>query len=156
VMSLRVLAAAALAAEVIVFPTAGGGEDAAADETTEFDEPAAVAPETWVPPEVIEKVKPEYPPERYDEGLDVKVIVRVEIDEEGNVTKASVFNSGGAGFDEAALAAARRWRFKPALQGGVPAESFAMIYVVFNKTMIPLWEERSFGEKDEYEDIGEQ
>jgi TonB family protein len=154
VMSRRFLTAAALAAVMFVLTAAGEGD--AADEATEFDEPAAVAPETWVPPEVIEKVKPEYPPERYDEGLDVKVIVRVDIDEEGNVTKASVFNSGGAGFDEAALAAARRWRFKPALQGGVPAESFAMIYVVFNKTMIPLWEERSFGEKDEYEDIGEQ
>jgi TonB family protein len=155
-MSRRVLTTAALAAVVFFLPAAGTGEDDAADEATESDEPAAVASETWVPPEVIEKVEPEYPPERYDEGLDVKVIVRVDIDENGNVTKASVFNSGGAGFDEAALAAARLWKFKPALQGGVPAKSFAMIYVVFDKTMIPLWQERSFGEKDECEDIGEQ
>lgn len=155
-MSRRFLTAAALAAVMFVLTAAGAGEGDAADEAMEFDEPAVVAPETWVPPEVIEKVKPEYPPERYDEGLDVKVIVRVDIDEEGNVTKASVFNSGGAGFDEAALAAARLWKFNPALQGGVPAKSFAMIYVVFDKTMIPLWEERSFGENDEYEDVGEQ
>ncbi len=142
-MSRRFLTAAAPVVAVLILPAAGADEGTAADEAMEFDEPAVVASETWVPPEVVEEVEPEYPPERYEEGLDVKVIVRVVIDEAGNITGASVFNSGGPGFDETALAAARQWKFKPALQNGVPAESFAMIYVVFEKTMIPLWEERT-------------
>lgn len=150
-MSRRVLTAAAPVVAILILQAAGADEGVAADEAMEFDEPAVVASETWVPPEVIEEVEPKYPPERYEEGLDVKVIVRVDIDDSGNVTRASVFNSGGHGFDEAALTAARRWKFKPALQNGEPAESFAMIYVVFEKTMIPLWEERTLGEKNEYE-----
>ena len=150
------MTAAASVVAVLILPAAGADECAAADEAMEFDEPAVVASETWVPPEVLEEVEPEYPPERYEEGLDVKVIVRVVIDEAGNITGASVFNSGGPGFDEAALAAARRWKFKPALQNGVPAESFAMIYVVFEKTMIPLWEEGTLGPVEEELSDGER
>ncbi|UCE28227.1 MAG: energy transducer TonB [Candidatus Coatesbacteria bacterium] len=147
-MSRRVLTATAFVAAAFVLPVAAEEEGPGGDEIVEFDEPAVIV-QPWVPPEVIEEVEPEYPPERYDEGLDVKVIIRVEIDENGDVTKAYVFNSGGAGFDEAALAAARRWKFKPALEDGEPVESFAMIYVVFEKTTIPLWEERSFGNVEE-------
>jgi TonB family protein len=139
-MSFGRLFIAALA--VFLSVAAGAGDSpATGDETLVFDEPAVVAAESWVPPDVLEEVEPEYPPERYEEGLDVKVIVRVDIDGAGNVKKASVFNSGGPDFDEAALEAARRWKFEPALVNGVPAESFAMIYIVFDKTMIPLWEE---------------
>jgi TonB family protein len=133
---------------------AGAGvSPAAGDGTLEFEEPAVIV-EPWVPPEVLEEVEPEYPPERYEEGLDVKVIVRVDIDETGNVTGASVFNSGGSGFDEAALEAARRWKFKPAFDNGVPAKSYAMIYVVFDKTLIPLWEEEVIETPEE--DSGEE
>jgi vitamin B12 transporter len=151
-MNRNLTAIAALA--VMLCTSAGAGEPPeAAGETLELEEPAVIV-EPWVPPEVLEEADLQYPPERYDEGLDVKVIVRVDIDEAGNVKKASVFTSGGSGFDEAALEAARRWKFKPALENGVPAKSYAMIYVVFDKTMIPLWEEDVIETPEE--DIGEE
>jgi TonB family protein len=155
-MKLNLTVIAALAA--MLCASAGAVEPPeGAGETLEFEEPAVVV-EPWVPAEVLEEAEPQYPAERYDEGLDVKVIVRVDIDEAGNVKKASVFTSGGRCFDEAALEAARRWKFKPALANGVPAKSYAMIYVVFDKTMIPLWEEGVLGkpEEDVVEENGEE
>lgn len=45
------------------------------------------------------------------------------IDAEGHVTAAEVSGGAGNGFDEAALAAAKRFIFKPALRGDRPVRS---------------------------------
>lgn len=124
---------------VLRFLGAARADGDASDGPLSFEE--AQGAEPWTPPKPVLTVDPEYPPERFGEGLDVTVIVRVEINEEGDVTRATVFNSGGPGFDEAALKAARRWKFEPARSYGLPVKSFAMIYLVFNRTDYPLWEE---------------
>jgi protein TonB len=56
-----------------------------------------------------------------------RVVVRVELDERGNVTRADIASSSGAPrLDDAALAAIRQWRCNPALRGGVPVRAVAL------------------------------
>jgi protein TonB len=74
-------------------------------------------------------VRAAYPPMALRAGLESDVILRIEVDTDGNVTRAEITKSGGAGFDEEALKAVQQSRFEPAQRGGqsVPAE-FTYIY----------------------------
>jgi protein TonB len=62
-------------------------------------------------------------------GLESDVELRIEVDAQGNVTRAEIIKSGGGGFDEEALKAVRQSRFEPAQKDGhnVPAE-FTYVY----------------------------
>jgi len=67
-----------------------------------------------VAPRVLTYVPPEYPPEAKAAGLESVVTLELEIDTSGRVTKATVVNAAGHGFDEAAVAAAKKLEFSPA------------------------------------------
>jgi protein TonB len=62
-------------------------------------------------------------------GLEGDVTLRIEVDPEGQVTKAEIIKSGGASFDEEALKAVKQARFAAAQNDGqnVPAE-FTYVY----------------------------
>jgi protein TonB len=77
----------------------------------------------------IQTVRASYPPMALRAGLESDVTLRIEVDTGGNVTKAEIIKSGGAGFDEEALKAVKQSRFEPAQRDGhqVPAE-FTYIY----------------------------
>jgi protein TonB len=77
----------------------------------------------------IQIVRAAYPPMALRAGLESDVMLRIEIDPAGNVTKAEITKSGGSGFDEEALKAVRQSRFEPAQRDGhnVAAE-FTYIY----------------------------
>lgn len=63
----------------------------------------------------------EYPAEALAEGLEADVLLQLDIDATGAVTAVEVLEPVGAyGFDEAAVAAARQFRFSPAEAGGAP------------------------------------
>jgi TonB family protein len=70
-----------------------------------------------------------YPPMALRLGLESDVMLKIEVDPEGKVTKAAIIKSGGAGFDEEALKAVQQSRFHPAQRDGqrVAAE-FTFIY----------------------------
>jgi TonB family protein len=72
-------------------------------------------------PAVLQPVEPEYPEAARAAGLTGVVMLEVEISETGEVTDAVVTGPAGQGFDEAALAAARKLRFSPAEIDGAPA-----------------------------------
>jgi TonB family protein len=72
------------------------------------------------PPQLLEAAAPEYPPAAAAAGLEAVVKVRLTLDASGRVTDAVSIEPVGNGFDEAALAAARQYRFKPAEWDGVP------------------------------------
>ncbi|HEV8322050.1 MAG TPA: TonB-dependent receptor [Myxococcota bacterium] len=74
-------------------------------------------------PELLEFVKAVYPEEALHAGRTGVVLLRIDIDAFGSVTDVKVETPAGHGFDEAAVAAARRFRFKPASVDGVPAAS---------------------------------
>ncbi len=72
------------------------------------------------PPRPIEYVAPEYPKEAREKGLEGRVLVEAIVDENGNVIDARIRYSSNEIFNEAALAAMRKMKFKPAKRNGVP------------------------------------
>jgi protein TonB len=77
----------------------------------------------------IQTVRAVYPPLALRMGMESDVTLKIEIDQEGKVTRAEITRSGGAGFDEEALKAVKQSRFEPAQKDGknIPAE-FVYIY----------------------------
>lgn len=74
-----------------------------------------------------ERSAPAYPPQSRRLGEEGKVVLRVELDEQGAVSAAQVATpSGFARLDEAALAAVRRWRCAPASRDGRPVRAVAL------------------------------
>ena len=82
--------------------------------------PPPKAPTLTRSPELIEAAAPEYPQQALDAGLEADVKVRIHIDVTGVVTRVEVVEPAGNGFDEAAIAAAEQYRFRPAEWDGVP------------------------------------
>ena len=73
-----------------------------------------------VMPEIVHFENAPYPPEAEKAGLQANVVLKLTVDKEGNVTAADVVEPVGNGFDEAAQAAALKFKFKPATRDGVP------------------------------------
>jgi TonB family protein len=65
-------------------------------------------------------VEPEYPKEALAEGLEAKVVLKLTIDREGNVTNVEIPEPVGHGFDEAIRDAALKFKFSPATRDGKP------------------------------------
>ncbi len=70
-----------------------------------------------------------YPPMALRMGIEGDVTLRIEVNSEGQVTRAEIVKGAGSGFDEEALKAAKQSRFEPAQKDGrnVPAE-FTYVY----------------------------
>ncbi len=82
--------------------------------------PAAKAAPVVQPPKLVEFVHAEYPAAAQAAGLEAAVPLKIHIDVAGTVSEAEVLEPAGHGFDEAALAAVRRFRFTPASLDGAP------------------------------------
>lgn len=80
----------------------------------------ALAAPTMVPPKLHESVEPEYPAEAQGQGLSGTVLLLLDVDATGAVTAVTVKESAGHGFDEAAIAAAKKLVFDPATRDGTP------------------------------------
>jgi TonB family protein len=76
------------------------------------------------PPVMINPESPvEYPPALYARGIEGKVLLRLRLDESGHLVPDSTKvaeSSGYPALDSAALEAASRFRFAPALRDGRP------------------------------------
>ena len=68
-------------------------------------------------PEILADFKASYPEEARKLGLEGQVILRLSVDSTGKVAKAAIIKGSGHGFDEAALDAVKRFRFKPGTEG---------------------------------------
>ncbi|MFB3826149.1 MAG: TonB family protein [Bryobacteraceae bacterium] len=82
-------------------------------------------------PSLIEKVEPRYSEEARAAGLQGSIVVYAEIDTDGRASRAYVMTPLGMGLDEAAIAAVKSWRFRPAYRDGTPATVAATIEVNF-------------------------
>jgi periplasmic protein TonB len=79
--------------------------------------------QSWPEPLNDKALRPEYPPAARAARRDGVVVILLDIDDQGRVTRAAVRRSAGHGFDEAALAYVRRLRFRPARAGGLAVTS---------------------------------
>ncbi len=94
---------------------------------------AAFADEV-VPPEVLSRVEA-MPPAGAPPPLHEHVVLELTISEEGTVSDIVVIESAGDAWDEAAAAALKQWRFRPALHQGKTVQSRTQI--TFNVALPP-------------------
>lgn len=92
----------------------------------QFGEPSEAAP---FPTSVVPA---SYPPMARGDGV---VLVEVLVSPNGTVTQAKVIGSA-AGFDQAALAAARQWAFRPARRRGARIPTIAYLVFGFRSPVI--------------------
>jgi TonB family protein len=71
---------------------------------------------------VTKLVKPAYPPAAVPDKLQGQVIVRIVVDENGDVESAEVI-SGNPLLANAAVDAAKQWKFKPYIRNGQPVKA---------------------------------
>ncbi len=71
-------------------------------------------------PEVVSQVQPEYPNEALKKNLEGVVWVQLWVDESGSVVETKVMKSENPVFNQSAIDAARRWKFKPAIANDKP------------------------------------
>ncbi|MCD6380221.1 energy transducer TonB [bacterium] len=84
------------------------------------------------PPVLIKMVSPRYPELARLAGIEGAVTLRVLVSEKGAVISVSVLHSDVTpAMDNAAIAAIRKFRFKPARQRMKPVKAFMAIPIVF-------------------------
>lgn len=66
------------------------------------------------PPELLERVIPEYPPRARAMQIEGQVTLEVVLDRDGRVEETVRVLRSVPALDAAAIAAVRRWRFRPA------------------------------------------
>jgi TonB family protein len=88
--------------------------------------------EGWLTaPVLLWKNEPEFTEEARRAKIQGSVILRIEIDERGQVRNVSVTHGLGLGLDERAIDAVQHWKFRPASRNGKPAASSALVEVNF-------------------------
>ena len=83
------------------------------------------------PVEITFKPNPVYTQEARDLKLEGEVLLEVSFSANGSLHVNRVVRGLGHGLDEAAIAAANKIRFKPALRFGTPVDSTAVVHVSF-------------------------
>jgi len=84
-----------------------------------------------IPVEITYKPQPAYSDEARSLKLEGEVLLEVMFTANGTLHVNRVVRGLGHGLDEAAMAAANKMRFKPALRNGQPVDSTAVVHVVF-------------------------
>src|SRR5262245_19821042 len=79
-------------------------------------------------PRPLNYTPPRYPPEAEKAGLEANVVLKLDIDKTGKVTKAEVVEPAGHGFDEAAVEAAMQLAFEPARRPDGTAVAARILY----------------------------
>lgn len=85
-----------------------------------------------VNPIPVKTPPPEFPLQMRRDGLSGVVAVSVVIDETGSVVSATVAKTTDAGFNEAAMAAVKKWKFKPAQKDGVAVKIKVTVPIRFS------------------------
>jgi TonB family protein len=81
--------------------------------------------------EITFKPNPVYTDEARSLKLEGEVLLEVTFSANGTLHVSRVVRGLGHGLDEAAIAAAKKMRFKPALRNGQPMDSTAVVHVLF-------------------------
>ncbi len=92
---------------------------------------AAAAAAATDPVEILEKPRPAYTEEARRLNIQGEVLLQAAFDASGAVRVLGLLRGLGHGLDEAAMAAARQIRFRPARRNGQPVDSTAVVHIVF-------------------------
>jgi protein TonB len=84
-----------------------------------------------VRPVLLSRVEPSYPQVARRAGLGGRVTVRAVIAEDGSVDTVEVLASTNSLFNEAAVDAVRKWRYRPARMNGGPVRVYFSVVVDF-------------------------
>ncbi|HKM85827.1 MAG TPA: energy transducer TonB [Terriglobales bacterium] len=109
--------------------SSGFGSQEIAQNTPHIQRVDSGPPTTLV--EITYKPNPVYTDEARHLQLQGEVLLEVEFAANGQLHVNRVVRGLGHGLDEAAVAAANKMRFKPALRNGQPVDSTAIVHVVF-------------------------
>ena len=83
-------------------------------------------------PRPLAQAQPEYPAAAFRAGEEGTVIVRADVDANGNATNVEVAKrSGSRDLDRAARDAVRKWRFEPAMKNGKAVAATVQVPVEF-------------------------
>ena len=93
--------------------------------------PAETATPKLLPAEIVSKPIPVYTEEARKLRIEGEVLLEVVFASSGKLRVVRVVRGLGHGLDEAAIQAAQQIRFKPALRDGQPADSTAVLHIVF-------------------------
>lgn len=102
--------------------------------TTEPVPPAKIEPfiEADISVDYAENPKPEYPSMARVMGWQGKVLLRVQVSEEGLSSTVEIEHSSGYEvLDESAADAVKQWRFNPAKRGATPVASTVLVPIIF-------------------------
>ena len=84
------------------------------------------------PPRAVRTFPPQYPFIAKRDNITGRVVLRFVVDVDGNAKEAEVAQSEPEGvFDEAALKALERYKFKPAIKGGKPVNCIVKLPIAF-------------------------
>ncbi len=107
---------------------------------TDGGENAAPREGPWIPgrdgvtePVLVHRVRPVYPEKAKKRRIEGKVIFQIVIREDGTVGEVKVLKEPAAdlGFREAAVAAVKQWRYRPATKDGKPVPVYFTVVVKF-------------------------
>jgi TonB family protein len=96
--------------------------------------PVAPVEQAVSPPVLVAKVDPIYPAAARQAGVEGTVILQISIAPEGNVSEVRVRRGLPLGLTEAAIAAVRQWRYRPAFGPRGPIPSARTVRIDFRLT----------------------
>ena len=83
---------------------------------------------------ILKMVKPDYPPNAIEEGLEGYVVVELYIDTDGTVAEAWIRSAyGDVSFELASLEAVRQFLFKPITEDGTPIPFWVSFLITFKQ-----------------------
>lgn|SRR6185436_11232715 len=100
--------------------------------TSNNSQTAAEAPSGITVPIPIHKVDPDYPPELRRQGVTGVVTVAGVIDKVGQLVNPRVVSNSDPRLNALALAAIRKWQFKPGTLDGVPVDVLYQTKITFS------------------------
>ena len=83
------------------------------------------------PPRLLSEVKPDYTEDARRRGLEGEVLLEIVVRRDGRVGDVRILQGLGAGLDQQAIQAVRRWQFAAATRKGQPVDVIVEVAVEF-------------------------
>jgi TonB family protein len=97
-----------------------------------FFPPMSAVPTKHTPPQVLKQEPPVYPSVMRSSGIKGEVLLAFVVNALGNVENPVVVRSNNTAFDEPAIEAVLKWKFKPATVDGQPVSTQMSVPIIFN------------------------